>query len=164
MCHRRELCGARSKAVDLGTLHNRNLDLLDKTTGTCYCNVNSIPDQGAGEPEVIDASSELVLTLDLPNIDSVADYKFLTLFQSSVIICINGSPENATEEELNTLGQGFIDAYNMIHCGDEVCDHQFRQSVDFWVEANITVNEEYLEDSGGVVGDEEADVEEEGTG
>ena len=53
-----------------------------------------------------------------------------------------------TQEELDALGQGFIDTYNRINSGDDVCDRHSCQLTTYRVQVNITVNEELLEQGG----------------
>ena len=119
----------------------RRRELQDGAT-TCYCSVGSIPDQGPTEVEVIEAFGIVVDSLNLMNIESVGECRFLTVFQSSVILQFVGDAENATQSELDALGASFVDSYNRINAGDDVCDRQFRQLRDFRVEFNITINEE----------------------
>ena len=100
------------------------------------------------------AFTDVVNTLDLTNIESVGECKFLTIFQTSVILSFVGDAENATQQELDALGASFIETYNRINSGDAVCDRQFRRLSQFRVEGNITLNDEFLEQGGLYIDDE----------
>jgi hypothetical protein len=122
--------------------------LVEDTLKTCYCDVVAIQEQGPSEVEIISAYSTIIDGLNLPSIQSVGECKFLTIFQSSVILNFKGNISAATEDQLQALGQGFIDSYNRVNSGDQVCDRQFRRLANFRLDANITLNEEFLAGGG----------------
>ena len=141
-----------NRNLQLSVFNSRVLQATQSTnesdSDTCYCALDSIPDQGPSEVEAIDLYGDLVDSLNLTNIASVGDCKFITVFETSVILSFKGDATSATQAELDALGKGFIDSYNRVNSGDDVCDRQFRQLTNYKVEANITLNEEFLEQGG----------------
>jgi hypothetical protein len=133
-----------TRRMDPRRLQVDNGPAAEEELETCYCDVAAVQDQGPSEVEVISAYSSVIASLNLPSIDSVGACKFITIFQSTVILNFKGNMSLATEDQLQALGQGFIDSYNRASSGDQVCDRQFRRLSEFRLDANITLNEEFL--------------------
>jgi Fe-S cluster biogenesis protein NfuA len=111
---------------------------------TCYCNVASPRDLGPSEPEVVKNFGALVNELSLESIRNVSDCKFLTFFQTAVFLNFRGDVASATQDELDLIGETFVNTYNQASQEEGVCDNLFRELTDYRVDRNVAIDNGFL--------------------
>jgi hypothetical protein len=99
---------------------------------TCYCSIEASKYLGPSEPEIIQNFGYLVEQLSLESIREVAECRPLR-FQTGIVLTVPADVANATQEELDQIGQTFVDAYNQQSQQEGFCDDYFRTLLNYQI-------------------------------
>ena len=100
---------------------------------TFYCSLAASKVLGPSEPAIVQNFGELVDKLSLDSIRQVAECQPLR-FEKGIVLSVPANVANATQDELDLIGQIFIDTYNQQNQQEDgFCDEYFRKLLDFQV-------------------------------
>ena len=121
---------------------SRQRYLQTEGDSTCYCSVAANKELGPSEPEIVQNFGALVDKLSLESVQEVEECTPLT-FQQGIFLTIPATLGNATQGQLDQIGQAFIDSYNQQTQQEGFCDEYFRRLVDFRVDGNPNVKRSF---------------------
>jgi hypothetical protein len=121
-----------------------------QNTETCYCKVQTIADRAPSEAGFIEAYQELISSLNLTCVESIADCQFGSVFKTALFLSFDNTTDNTTslEQFEDEIEASVLVALNSLYesTDEEVCNPEFRIFETVEIRFGVSINIDGLED------------------